>query len=134
MAKDKVCVFVPGEHGSTYGGNPLACAAAYATLKYVLDHNLVSNAGKVGQYLLDGLEKLKQKYEVVIDVRGRGLLVAIEFNQDIGASLLAACLERGLLVNRVKPNALRLMPPLTIGNDEVDEALGILDKALSSIA
>ncbi len=134
LARDKVSVFVPGEHGSTFGGNPLACAAAYATLKFILDHNIAGNAGKVGQYLLDGLEKLKRKYEVVTDVRGRGLLVAIEFNQDIGASLLTACLERGLLVNRVKPNALRLMPPLTIGNDEVDEALGILDEALSSSA
>jgi acetylornithine/N-succinyldiaminopimelate aminotransferase len=59
--------------------------------------------------------------------------VAVEFKDDIGASLLTACLERGLLVNRVKPNALRFMPPLIIGNGEVDEAVGILDKALSSV-
>ena len=67
-------------------------------------------------------------------MRGRGLLLAMEFDRDIGQELLMACLERGLLVNRVKPNALRFMPPLTIGEKEVDEALGILDKALSSTA
>jgi len=66
-------------------------------------------------------------------VRGRGLLVAMEFDSDIGAVALTACLERGLLVNRVKPNALRFIPPLVIGNKEVDEALAILDKVLSSV-
>ena len=80
-----------------------------------------------------GLESLKQKHQFVTEVRGRGLLVAMEFNREIAGELLTACLERGLLVNRVKPNTLRLMPPLIIGNDEVDEALDILDKALSSI-
>ena len=79
-----------------------------------------------------GLKDLSQKHPVVTDVRGRGLLAAIEFSCDIAKSLVMACLERGLLVNQLKPNALRFMPPLTIGNKEVDEALGILDKALKS--
>jgi acetylornithine/N-succinyldiaminopimelate aminotransferase len=88
----------------------------------------------VGQHLIAGLESLKQKVPFITDVRGRGLLVAVEFSSDIAQPLVMACLERGLLVNRVKPNALRFMPPLIIGNKEVDEALGILDKALSSVA
>ena len=67
-------------------------------------------------------------------MRGRGLLIALEFSGDIAGSVVMACLNEGLLVNRVKPSALRFMPPLTISNGEVDEALGILDKALSSIA
>ena len=133
LAKDSAAVFVPGEHGSTFGGNPLVCAAAYATLKFIIDNDIVGNVRKVGQYLIDSLENLKPKYGFITEVRGRGLLVAIEFNQDIGMELLKACLERGLLVNRVKPNALRFMPPLIIGNAEVDEAIGILDKALSSV-
>ena len=77
---------------------------------------------------------LKHKYPFITDVRGRGLLVAIEFDSDIGADALNACLERGLLVNRVKPNALRFIPPLIIGEREVDEAIDILDNALSSIS
>jgi len=133
LVKDSAAVFVPGEHGSTFGGNPLVCAAAYATLKFILDNDVVGNVRKVGQYLIAKLEGLKQKYQFITEVRGRGLLVAVEFKDDIGASLLTACLERRLLVNRVKPNALRFMPPLIIGNGEVDEAVGILDKALSSV-
>ncbi len=134
LAKDRVSVFAPGEHGSTFGGNPLACAAGYATLKFIIDNDIVGNARRVGRYLTAGLEKLKKKFQFITDIRGCGLLVALEFNDDIAQSAVMACLERGLLVNQVKPNALRFMPPLIIGNGEVDEALSILDEALSSTA
>ncbi len=133
LAKDRASVFVPGEHGSTFGGNPLTCAAAYAALKFILDNDIVGNARKVGQYLIDSLEGLREKSRCITDVRGRGLLVAVEFNSDIAGSLLTGCLDRGLLVNRVKPNALRFIPPLIIGNGEVDKAISILDGAISSI-
>lgn len=132
MAKDGASVFTPGEHGSTFGGNPVTCAAGYATVKFVIDNDIPGNARRVGEYLMAGLKDLSQKHPVVTDVRGRGLLAAIEFSRDIAKSLVTACLEMGLLVNQLKPNALRFMPPLTIGNKEVDEALGILDKALKS--
>ena len=133
LAKDRVSVFAPSEHGSTYGGNPVTCAAAYATLKYIIDNDIAGNVREVGQRLLVGLKGLKGKFPFITDVRGRGLLVAVEFDSDVAQSLLMDCLGRGLLVNRVKPNALRLMPPLIIGFDEVDQALGILDEALSGI-
>ena len=132
LAKDSAAVFVPGEHGSTFGGNPLACAAATATVKEVLDHNISQNAAEVGAYLKAGLKQLQARHNFVTDVRGAGLLLAIEFNSDIGASMLQACLERGLLVNAVKPNALRFMPPLNIGKAEADEALAILGEALGT--
>jgi len=134
LAKERVAVFAPGEHGSTMGGNPLACAAGYATVKFVIDNDIPGKVKAVGQYLDAGLEKLKQKFPFITDVRGRGLLVAVEFGSNIAQPVLMACLERGLLVNCVKPNAVRFMPPLIIGNKEVDEALGILDKALASVA
>ncbi len=133
LAKDKASVFALGEHGSTFGGNPLACAAGYATLRFIIDNDIAGNARKVGQYLIERLESLRQKFQFITDVRGCGLLVALEFSEDIAGSLVMACLERGLLVNRVKPNALRFMPPLIIGRDEVDEASDILDKALSGV-
>jgi predicted acetylornithine/succinylornithine family transaminase len=133
LAKDRVAVFTPGEHGSTFGGNPLACAAGYATVKFIIDSDIAGRANAVGQYLIDGLEGLKRKFQFITDVRGCGLLVAMEFSSDIAQSLVMACLDRGLLVNRLKPNALRFMPPLIIGTEEVDEALGILDSALSSV-
>ncbi len=134
LAKDKASVFTPGEHGSTFGGNLLTCAAGYATLKFIIDHDIAGNAKKVGRYLVSGLENLKRKFQFITDVRGRGLLLAMEFSSDIAPSVVMACLDRGLLVNKLKPNALRFMPPLIIGNEEVDEALGILDEALSSVA
>jgi acetylornithine/N-succinyldiaminopimelate aminotransferase len=134
LAKERSAVFAVGDHNSTFGGNPVTSAAAYATLKYVIENDIPGNARRVGQYLLDGLKKLQGKYQFITEVRGRGLLVAVEFNSDIGQSVLMACLEKGLLVNRVKPNAIRLIPPLIIGNKEADEALDILDRALSSVA
>jgi acetylornithine/N-succinyldiaminopimelate aminotransferase len=132
LAKDKAAVFAPGEHGSTFGGNPLACAAGYATLKFVIDNDISGKVKTVGSYLIQGLAKLKEKFPFITEVRGRGLLVAVEFKSDIAPSLVMDCLKKGLLVNQLKPNAVRLMPPLIIGNGEVDEALGILDGVLSA--
>ena len=132
LAKDGASVFTPGEHGSTFGGNPIACVAGYATLKFVIENDIAGNARRVGQYLASGLEGLKQKFPFITDVRGCGLLAAMEFSGDIAQSVVMACLERGLLINQLKPNALRFIPPLIISNREVDEALVILGEALSS--
>jgi acetylornithine/N-succinyldiaminopimelate aminotransferase len=133
LAKGKASVFVAGDHGSTFGGNPVTCAAACATLKYIIDKDISNNVKKVGKYLMEGLERLKKKYSFITEVRGRGLLLAIEFSGDIGQDVLMDCMEEGLLVNKVKANAIRLMPPLIIGNKEVDEAIRILDKVFSGI-
>ncbi len=132
LAKERVSVFAPGEHGSTFGGNPVTCAAAYATLKFIIDNDIVGNVRKVGKYLMEGLQGLRDKFPFITDVRGRGLLAAVEFDSDIAQSLLMTCLGKGLLVNLLKPNAIRLMPPLIIGYAEVDQALSILGEALSS--
>ena len=80
-----------------------------------------------------GLKAIKAKHAAVTDVRGRGLLLAMEFDRDIAQDVLMACLEKGLLINKLKPNAIRLIPPLVIGDDEVDTALGIIDEVLSGI-
>jgi len=133
LAKEKASAFTVGDHNATFGGNPVTSATAYATLKYIIENDIVGNARKVGQYLVNGLESLKKKYKFVIEVRGRGLLLAMEFSSDIGQDVVMACLERGLLINRLKPNAVRFIPPLIISNKEVDRALDILDKALSSL-
>ncbi len=133
LAKEKASVFTAGEHGSTFGGNPVACAAGYATLKFIIDNDITGNAGAMGQHLSAGLEELKQKYNFITDVRGLGLLKAIEFSNNIALSLMQTCLENGLLVNKLKDNALRFIPPLIINKDEINEALGVLDKALSGI-
>jgi acetylornithine/N-succinyldiaminopimelate aminotransferase len=133
LAKEKCAVLTLGEHNATFGGNPLTSATAYATLKYVIEKDIPGNAKKVGEYLMEKLDGLKKKYSFITEVRGRGLLVAIYFNSEISKSIVTACMEKGLLVNRLKPNAIRLVPPLIIGNKEVDEAIGILDKVFSGI-
>jgi acetylornithine/N-succinyldiaminopimelate aminotransferase len=133
MAKNKADVFQLGDHGSTFGGNPLACAAAYATLKFVVDNDISGNAERVGQYLGSKLEELRSRFAFIVDVRGMGLLKAMEFDRDIADSVLAACLDRGLLVNKVKPNTVRFIPPLVIGEQEVDQAEGILEEVLSGV-
>ena len=130
LAKEEVSVFSPGEHGSTFGGNPLVCAAAYAALKYVIDHNIPAQAKRIGNYFMTQLEGLKQQFDFITEVRGRGLLIALEFNQEIAEKLLMACLDKGLLVNRLKPNAVRFMPPLIITEKEVDKAVAILTDSL----
>ncbi len=134
LAKEKASVFGPGDHGSTFGGNPLACAAGYATLKYILEHNVVENCRQVGNYLKASLEGLKAKFENIIDVRGLGLLVAVELSSDIADDVVKACLDEGLLLNAVKPSALRFMPPLIIGESEVDEVVGILEGVLVKVS
>jgi acetylornithine/N-succinyldiaminopimelate aminotransferase len=134
LAKENCSVFAAGDHGSTFGGNPLACAVGYATMRFVIEKNIAGNADKVGRYLLEQLHELKNKYPMITEVRGRGLLVAVEFINEIGQDVLMSCLEKGLLVNKVKPNAIRLIPPLIINDYDVDKAVGILERVLAEIA
>ncbi len=133
LAKDHCAVFGPGDHGSTYGGNPLMCAAGYAVVKYVIENDIPGNAQRVGSYLLNKLVQFRQKYAFIKDVRGKGLLVAVEFDRPLAQDIMMACINQGLWVNRVQPNTIRLMPALTISAAEADEAVQILDKVLAGV-
>jgi len=133
LTKEKSAVFALGEHGSTFGGNPLACAAGYATLNFIIENDIPGKVKRNGDYLIDQLKKLKAKYDFIVEVRGRGLLVAIQFNSDLTQNIVKSCMERGLLLNPVKPNAIRFMPPLTIVKKDIDSAMGILDKVLAKV-
>jgi acetylornithine/N-succinyldiaminopimelate aminotransferase len=131
MAKEKASVFVPGDHGTTFGGNPLACAAGYAVSKYLIENKIPENSSRTGQYLVQKLTALKSKYPVISDVRGRGLLIGIEFYKDVAEAVMYACLEKGLVINHLKANMLRVIPPLIITKNEADEGIRILDEVLS---
>jgi len=126
LAKERVSVFTPGEHGSTFGGSPLICAASLASLKFIIENDVPSQVKRVGQYFVNGLGKLKAQFDFISEIRGGGLLLALGFTKDIAAEIVLECLKEGLLVNPVKPNAIRFMPPLIITEKEVDEALDIL--------
>jgi len=120
----------PGDHGTTYGGNLLACRAALVFLDE-LDQTLAANVREMSPHLFAGLRALAAKYPVITDVRGVGLLAGLDFSKD-PAPVVAAALERGLLVNRTSNTVIRLLPPFIVSKRDVDEAMGILDAAIGS--
>jgi len=130
LAKESASVLDKGDHGSTFGGNPLACAAGFATLKFTIENNIPNHVMQVGGYFLKELEVLKQEFTHITEVRGQGLLLALQFDGGIAQDVLMLCLQKGLLVNAVKPNALRFIPPLIITENDVDEAIGILRESI----
>ena len=133
LAKEKFCLLAPGDHGSTYGGNALTCAAAFAVVDYVVQNDLPAHVTAVGQHLRDGLNALEARHEFVTQVRGMGMLLAVQFNSDVSAQLVSLCNQERLLLNPVRPNAIRLMPPLTVTPEEVDMALERLERALGKV-
>lgn len=132
IASDKVAsVFHPGDHGSTFGGNPLACAAANAVLDTIASDDLLSNVTEVGAYLMDKITALGKKYPAIIrSVRGKGFMVGVELAHE-GRGIVEVCLAKKLIINCTAGNVLRLVPSLTIGKGEVDEMIRILDEVLS---
>ncbi len=133
MAKDEACAFEPGDHGSTFGGNALTCAAAYASTNYIIDNNLSQNAAEMGERMGEALNAIKANNTSVAEVRGMGLLWAVLFNSDIGPDVVANCNNEGLLTNPLRPNAVRLMPPLTVCADEIDQAMERLETAIKAV-
>jgi len=133
LATEKASVFNKGEHGTTFGGNPLACAAGHAVLNYIIKNNLSSHAHEMGKLLLAELVTLKKEFDCIADVRGKGLLAAIQFEKDIAKEVALSCLNRGLLINNLKPNLIRLIPPLIVQPKDISKMLLILRKALSNI-
>lgn len=121
--------FVPGSHGSTFGGNPLATAAAIAAIEAILDEGVLENCRQVGKYFLERLNELKSRNDRIKKVRGRGLIVAAELNVP-GADYVLECMKRGLLINCTNGNVLRFVPPLILTNADVDKAVGILAEVL----
>ena len=134
LCTDRANVFVPGNHGGTYCGNALMCAVSYAVVKYVLENNIPEHVQMVSKHFFKNLEELRAKYPTIItDVRGRGLLVGIGLAKDIAGNVMTNCFNEGLLVNAVKPNTIRVVPPLIITNKEADMATEILDKAFAKL-
>ena len=141
IARSALMSWPPGAHASTFGGNPVACAAAMATIRLVRER-LMQNAADVGAYLLAGVRSLMDKHAVIGDVRGRGLMIGMELVRDRQTKeratrerdrVVRECFNRGLLVLGAGQNAIRLSPPLVLTRDQADTAVRILDQALSVI-
>ena len=135
MATDKVAnAFHAGDHGSTFGGNPLACAAACVVLDALIDGNLIENAKEIGAYLQSKFEEYKSKYPNLIkEVRGRGLILGMELTRP-GREIANECLDYGAIINCTAGNVLRFVPPLNITKAHVDELISVLDKVLPKYA
>ena len=127
LTKEDAAVLEPGDHGSTFGGNPLACAAANASTRFMIEHDVPENAKRMGAVLGDLLTGIEDRRDSVKAVRGMGLLHAVDFASEISAGVLAACNEGGLLLNATGPATIRLMPPLTVTEDEVATAMERLE-------
>ncbi len=133
LANDRLAAFEPSEHGTTFGGQPLATAVALAVVRAMLDEDIPAQVEAKGAHLMAKLRSLEDRQAEVVEVRGQGLMVAIEFSSAIAADLVGACRERGLLINNVKATALRFIPPLTVTEAELDRAVEIVDEALSAV-
>jgi len=128
LATDKAARgFVPGTHGSTFGGNPLACAAGLASLETLLEDNIIiQNVESLGKHFISGLETLRGKYPFIKDVRGTGLLIGMELDFE-GREIVTECLKQGFLINCTVNTVLRFMPPLIISEEEIDQLVDALD-------
>lgn len=131
MATDEVAsVFSPGDHGTTFGGNPLVCAAGNAVLDAIAEEGILANVQEVGAYMTAALQQLKNTYpSLVQEVRGKGLMLGMQLTLP-GADIVAGCLKKGLIINCTAGNVLRFVPPLNITKQHVDEFILILDSVL----
>lgn len=127
-------IFVPGDHGTTFGGNPVACAAGIATITTIRDQHLLENATRMGEYWKSKLDQLCEKYPIIDSPRGMGLMRAVHVKHNQATAIVQKALEHGLLLNSTAPNTLRMIPPLILTQADVDEATEIMDRALGDVA
>ena len=131
LAREDVSLFEAGDQGGTYNGNPLMTAVGYAVVKEIARPEFLASVRENGDYLADQLRRLSRTYRLG-EVRGRGLLLAMDLGREIGSDVVEAALERRLLINSPRPGALRFMPALNVTRSEIDHMLGILDDLIRS--
>lgn len=132
LATDKVAAaFHPGDHGSTFGGNPLVTAAGVAVVNAMLAPGFLDHVQEVSRYLWEKLEGLKEKYDDILEVRGKGLLVGLALTHE-GSGIVSFAKDHGVLVNCTAGTVIRLLPPLTVTKEEIDQAAAVLDDAFGA--
>lgn len=130
IAKEEIAIsFEKGDHGSTFGGNPVSCAAANFTIEYIISKNLIENAAKQGEYLKNKLASIKSN--AIKEIRGKGLMVGIELNKK-GNEVVKKCLNKRLLINCTNENVLRFLPPLIIDKGIIENAVNVLSEVLEN--
>lgn len=135
LATEKVSkAFTPGSHASTFGGNPVSCASAIATIESILEDGFIlDNVQRMGRYFMDRLNSLKQEFpDIIISVRGMGLLIGMELLRDC-SDIVNACLGKGLLINCTAGNVLRFTPPFTVQKKDIDLCIEILEEVIAEL-
>lgn len=125
--------FEPGDHGSTFGGNPLACSVGYAVLSTIIHDKLCDHSAAMGQYLMEKLNVLKEKYTFIEDVRGKGLMVGVQLSIPKANTIKKMCLEAGYLIGAVGDSILRMLPPLIVTQEDIDGLVATYDQIFSQI-
>jgi acetylornithine/succinyldiaminopimelate/putrescine aminotransferase len=136
LAKEHIAVsFNEGTHASTFGGNPLSCAAAVATLEALLEDGFIlDNCRRMGQYFMKGLEKLKRDFpSLIADIRGLGLMLGMELTR-AGTQIVDSCAKRGILINCTSGNVLRFTPPLIVIEKEIDHLIEVLEEIFERLS
>ncbi len=135
IARSELMTWTAGTHGSTFGGNPISCAAALETIK-LLESGLIENAAERGEQALDGLRPLVRRYErIVRDVRGKGLMIGVQFDSaETGGAVQDACFQRGLLVLGAGDDAVRMSPPLTVTEEQMAVGIRLFRDAVHEVA
>lgn len=131
MTNEKASVLVPGDHGSTFGGNPLACAVSLAVLGELVDGGVVEKVKEKSEYIVSKLNKLKDKYAQIEEIKGIGLLLGIKLNVDV-KEFSKKCFENKLLAVTAGKDVVRLLPPLNVKKEDMDKAIELLEKVLKS--
>jgi acetylornithine/N-succinyldiaminopimelate aminotransferase len=129
LAREDICIFEAGDQGGTFNGNPLMTAVGYAVVEQISRPEFLRQVRESGKYLTDELMKISAGYKLG-EVRGRGLLLALELKQPIASDVVNLSLDRGLLINAVRPDVLRFMPALNVKRSEIDEMLHILRQSI----
>ena len=133
LAKESAAVFEPGDHGSTFGGNPLMCAVAHAVVTHILENDILGNVNRVGAVLKRGLQKLAAEQPLIATVRGEGLLLAVDLIVERAPDVVKLGIEEGVLINATGPTTIRMEPPLTLSEAEAEEALEKFRRALNRL-
>ncbi|MFL2640171.1 MAG: aspartate aminotransferase family protein [Dehalococcoidia bacterium] len=135
MVKERANSLTFGDHGSTFGGNALTTAAARSVVEFVINQNLPETVRLSGQRLKSKLLGIAESESSnITEIRGEGLLIAIQFKTEIGLEVMQECLSRGLLINRVRPDTVRLMPPLIVSDEDIDKGIEIISEAIQAVS
>jgi acetylornithine/N-succinyldiaminopimelate aminotransferase len=130
VAKNEIASsLTPGSHGTTFGGNPVSCAAGLATIEAIDEERVLENATRVGAYLIERLREVAKTCDRIKEVRGLGMIIGVVLKHD-PKPVVDACLEQKLLVNGTAGNVLRMLPPLNLSREDADKGLAIIERAL----